>query len=155
MKSRLLSAILSICSALCVGAIAVITPSAHSQPDPTVPSVNVLKSLNLSDSQRQQIRTILEKDREERRNDFQELRTKEQELRTMMDGNSPKEALVQKFNQIQTLRRQNAQFRFEQMLAVREILTPSQRSQLSKAAAEANNQQRRQRRFSRPNNPEN
>jgi Spy/CpxP family protein refolding chaperone len=120
----------------------------------TTPSANILKSLNLSDTQRQQIKSILEKDRETRRSDQQELRTKEQELRTMMDSNDSKEALIQKFNQVQNLRRQNAQNRFEQMLSVREVLTPQQRSQLSKAANEANSNfsQPRQRRFARPNN---
>jgi len=158
MKSRFLASI-CICS-ISVGAIACgsILPTliqpAVSQPvdSPITPSVNILKSLNLTDNQRQQIKSILEKDRETRRSDQQELRTKEQELRTMMDSNASREVLIQKFNQIQNLRRQNAQTRFEQMLSVREVLTPSQRSQLSKAANEANSNFSPRRRFLRPSN---
>jgi periplasmic protein CpxP/Spy len=160
MKSRFFVSIY-ICSisAIAIGLISNLSISIQplaSQPmeTPITPSVNILKSLNLSDSQRQQIKSILEKDRETRRSDLQELRTKEQELRSMMDSNASKEVLIQKFNQVQNLRRQNAQTRFEQMLSVREVLTPQQRSQLSKAANEANSNfsQRRQRRFNQPNN---
>jgi len=138
-----------------IGAIAInLIPSlpANSQPavPPSSPPTNVLKSLNLSDVQKRQIQAILEKGKESRRASIQELRTRQQELRTMMDRNTPREVLTEKFNQIQNLRRQNEQKRFGQMLAMREVLTPQQRSQLSKAVRDArrNWRERRGRRFS-------
>ncbi len=163
MKSHFSSLLFaSISSSACsfIGAIAIgLIPTlpANSQTSdmlPTSPPANILKSLNLSDPQRQQIQAILQKDQKSRRSSFQELRAKEQELRTMMDGNVPRGTLIQKFNQIQTLRRQNEQRRFEQMLSIREVLTPQQRSQLSKAAKEANGnrRERRQRKFISPEN---
>jgi protein CpxP len=161
MKSRFLSSLLiPICgSAIATGLIGLISlipiQPATAQPlDGQVnpPPANVLKSLNLSDTQRQQIQAILAKDQDARRAAMQELRTQEQELRTMMDGNTSREALLQKFNQVQGLRRQNEQRRFEQMLAMREILTPQQRSQLSQAVRSSMRNFRGQRRFPRPEN---
>ena len=158
MKSRFLSSLgISIWMAICGSAIAIslitIQPATAQPIDGQVnPPANILKSLNLSDAQRQQIQAILAKDQEARRAAMQELRTQEQELRTMMDGNATREVLLQKFNQVQGLRRQNEQRRFEQMLAMREVLTPQQRSQLSQAVRSSTRNFRGQRRFPRPEN---
>jgi periplasmic protein CpxP/Spy len=152
MKSRFLSSI-------CIGIVAIsLMPfqSAYTQPldVPEPPPANIFKALNLSDTQKQQIQAILGRDRETQRAAVQELRAKEQELRAMMDGNATREALIQKFSQLQNLKRQNEQRRFDQMLSMREILTPQQRSELSKVAKDANSniRERRQRRFLRPDN---
>ncbi|AFY74025.1 hypothetical protein Syn7502_01999 [Synechococcus sp. PCC 7502] len=157
MKTKKSSFLSLICSGMCSGAIAIAmipTLPANSQiaDNPSPPPASVLKALNLSDSQKQQIESILQKGKESRRTAMEELREKERELRGMMDGTATREVLTQKFNQIQNLRRQNEQRRFEQMLAIREILTPQQRSQLSKAASEArgNWRERRERRFAKP-----
>lgn len=160
--AKIMKFLFSICvSAIAIGLISsqpfVTRVIAQPLDVPETPPANVLRALNLSDVQKQQIRSILEKDRETRRAVVQELRTKEQELRTMMDGNATREALMQKFSQIQNLRRQNEQRRFDQMLSMREILTPQQRTELSKVAKEANSnfRERRQRRFLRPDKSDN
>jgi periplasmic protein CpxP/Spy len=154
MKSRFLSPLwIAICgSAIAIGLITIQPVTSQPIDVPNPPPANILKSLNLSDTQRQQIQAIMAKDQEARRAVMQELRTQEQELRTMMDGNTTREALLQKFNQVQGLRRQNEQRRFEQMLAMREILTPQQRSQLSQAVRSSMRNFRGQRRFPRPEN---
>jgi len=155
MKSGFLSfSQLSLCA--CLGAIAIgfvpIHPASSQPLDGQInPPANILKSLNLSDTQRQQIQAILAKEQDVRRASIQELRAKEQELRTMMDGNATREALLQKFNQIQELRRQNEQRRFAQMLEIREVLTTQQRSQLSKAVKESVQNFHRKRRLSPDN----
>ncbi len=108
---------------------------------------NALRLLNLSDAQKLQIRAILTKDKEARRQELQELRTQEEELRTIIDGNASRDVLLQKFNQVQNLRRQVAQKRFEQTLEIREILTPQQRSQLSQVARESRKNRKDQQKF--------
>jgi len=154
MKSRFLSSICISISAIAIGLISFQPLSSQPIDVPETPPANILKALNLSDTQKQQIQAILGRDRETRRAAVQELRAKEQELRAMIDGNATREALTQKFSQVQSLRRQNEQRRFAQMLSMREILTPQQRSELSKVAKDANSnvRERRQRRFKRPDN---
>ncbi len=95
------------------------------------PPMQLLRQLNLTEAQKQQIKTIQERDRESRKSAIEQLRSGETELKNMLDGTSSNETIRAKFNQIQNLRQQNMKMHFEQMLAIREVLTVQQRSQLS------------------------
>ncbi len=91
----------------------------------------VLKELNLSNEQLQQIKTIRERNRTEIMSSRQKLRQLHQEMRDLMAGNTSSDQLRAKFNEMQSLRAQVAKLQFEQMLAMRDVLTPQQRTQLA------------------------
>jgi len=136
---------------LCGTAIAQEFSSPEGRPPRNAP-MQLLKQLNLTTAQKQQIKAIQERDKESRRSAMAQLRAGERELRNMLDGASSDDMIRQKFNQVQTLRQQNMKMHFEQMLAIREVLTPQQRSQLTQILKNAQGKIRE--RFQKPMPPE-
>ncbi len=110
---------------------AVITGSSQAQNVDKMPQQGqLLKQLNLTPAQMQQLQTIREKNKDAMRSNMQQMRQTQQELRTLMVGNANAEQLRTKFNEVQTLKQQTEKMRFESMLAMREILTPEQRTKI-------------------------
>lgn len=113
------------------------SPSFAEPPAPPPPSTlplesrRVIRELNLTDDQLLQIRNLRQKQQEESGPLRNQLRQKQEELQTMLAGNSSPEQLRTKHQEIDQLRRKMSQMQFEQALAIREILTPTQRQRLA------------------------
>ena len=95
-----------------------------------LPSGRMLKNLNLSPSQLQKLKEIRDRDRDKIRNLSQQVRQANRELRELLGSETSVDLIRNKHNQIQDQQRQVRNLHFERMLAMREVLTPQQRSQL-------------------------
>ncbi len=91
----------------------------------------VLEQLNLTPEQSQQIEAIHERFHSDNETLYQEMRTNHQEMRSLLASDASEEQLRQQHQNIQGLRQQLGNNRFETMLQVREILTPEQRTQMA------------------------
>ena len=91
----------------------------------------VLEQLNLTPEQSQQIEAIHERFHSDNETLFQQMRTNHQQLRSLLASDASEEQLRQQHQNIQGLRQQLGNNRFETMLQVREILTPEQRTQMA------------------------
>lgn len=105
----------------------------------------LLQQLNLSNDQLQQIKNIRSRNNSEIRSSRQRARQLQQEIQDLMSGTASSDLVRAKFNELQSARQQAAKLQFEQMLAMREVLTPQQRSQLAQLI-----KQRRETRRNRP-----
>lgn len=110
-------------------AVGITIPPIHAAPP--LESGRVLRQLNLSNQQLLEIRRI--------RNEYssriqplqEQMRQQVRELQQLLASNAPAQELRQKQAQISQLHQQLASLRFEQTLAIREVLTPAQRQQLA------------------------
>ncbi|NCJ06156.1 periplasmic heavy metal sensor [Synechococcales cyanobacterium C] len=94
------------------------------------------EALNLTSEQSQQIETIQAQAKEASEPQRQQMREAMTQLRSLMAGNASADQIRQQHQQIQSLRQQSANQRFETMLAIGEVLTPEQRSQLNEMQME-------------------
>ncbi len=104
----------------------------------------LLQELNLTPAQTQRLRAIRAQHQRSLAQRARSLRQAQQELQQLMAGAAPASQVRSKFRQVESLRQQIAQLRFESMLAIREVLTPEQRRRFAQSL-----QSRRQNR-SRP-----
>ncbi|MEG4634275.1 Spy/CpxP family protein refolding chaperone [Microcoleus sp. AR_TQ3_B6] len=95
--------------------------------------------LNLSADQKQKMQAISARYKDQISQRMQAVRQARQELATMMTGTATASQMREKHRQIIGLRQQLEEAQFESTLAMREVLTPEQRSQLAQMM-----QQRRQ-----------
>ena len=96
-----------------------------------MPSGRMLKQLNLSTEQLQKLKTIRERDLVRIRELAQQSRQAHKELRDLLAGTASSDTIRVKHNQVINLQQELQKQHFERMLAMREILTPQQRSQLN------------------------
>lgn len=87
--------------------------------------------LNLTPDQMQQMQAIRSRYQNQISQRAQALRQAESELQQLMASNADTNQIRTKHNQVQSLRQQLAQVRFESMLEMRQVLTPEQRRQLA------------------------
>ncbi|HAA28818.1 MAG TPA: Spy protein [Cyanobacteria bacterium UBA11369] len=87
--------------------------------------------LNLTPDQMQRMQAIRSRYQNQISQRTQALRQAETELQQLMASNVDSNQIRAKHNQVQSLRQQLAQVRFEIMLEMREVLTPEQRRQLA------------------------
>lgn len=90
-----------------------------------------LQQLELTPEQSQQIETIQEQSRTENETLWQEMQTNHEQMQSLLSSDASPEQLRQQHQQVQALRQQLGDNRFETMLEVREILTPEQRTQMA------------------------
>ncbi len=90
-----------------------------------------LQQLNLSQDQMQQIQAIRDRYKGQMEQRGQALRQAQQELGNLMAGTASSNDIRDKHRQVEQLRQQLAQMRFESMLEIRDVLSPDQRRQLS------------------------
>lgn len=90
-----------------------------------------MDKLNLSAEQRQQIQSIRDRNKDQFQQRQQALRQQMQELRDLMAGNGSTDQIRQKHQQIQSARQELDNLRFENMLAIRDVLTVDQRRQMA------------------------
>jgi Spy/CpxP family protein refolding chaperone len=95
--------------------------------------------LNLSADQKQKMQAVRDRYKDQISQRMQAVRQARQELATMMTGTANASEMREKHRQIIGLRQQLEEVQFESTLAMREVLTPEQRSQLAQMM-----QQRRQ-----------
>jgi Spy/CpxP family protein refolding chaperone len=95
-----------------------------------MPSGRMLKQLNLSTEQLQKLKTIRERDLVRIRELAQQSRQANKELRDLLAGSASSDTIRSKHDQVLNLQQELQKQHFERMLAMREILTPQQRSQL-------------------------
>jgi len=96
-----------------------------------MPSGKVLKQLNLSTEQLQKLKAIRDRDLARIRELTQQSRQANKELRDLLSGTESSDVIRTKHNQVLALQQELRSKHFERMLAMREILTPQQRSQLN------------------------
>ena len=88
--------------------------------------------LNLSAEQKQKMQGVRDRYKEQVSQRMQAVRQARQELETMMSGTTANVSQIRdKHRQIMGLTQQLQELRFENTLAMREVLTPEQRTQLS------------------------
>jgi Spy/CpxP family protein refolding chaperone len=90
-----------------------------------------LQKLNLSAEQRQKISEIRQKYDPRRSQLSETLKTARQELRTMMNGNTPSGELRAKHQEVMKLSDELRNLQFESMLEIRQVLTPEQLGQMA------------------------
>ena len=95
-----------------------------------MPSGRMLKQLNLSTEQLQKLKTVRDRDLARMRELSQQARQANMELRDLLAGSESIDVVRAKHNQALNLQQELRKQHFERMLAMREILTPQQRSQL-------------------------
>ncbi|PZV10891.1 MAG: hypothetical protein DCF20_20595 [Pseudanabaena sp.] len=95
-----------------------------------LPSGRMLKQLNLSTEQLQKIKAIRDRDLAQIRELAQQSRQANKELRDLLAGSESSDVIRAKHIQVLNLQQELRKQHFERMLAMREILTPEQRSQL-------------------------
>lgn len=96
-----------------------------------MPSGRVLKQLNLSTEQLQKLKTIRDRDLARIRELSQQSQQANKELRDLLAGTENSDVIRTKHTQVLALQQELQSKHFERMLAMREILTPQQRSQLN------------------------
>lgn len=98
---------------------------------PDMPSGKILKQLNLSPEQLQKLKAIRDRDLGRIRELAQQSRQANKELRDLLAGTEGKDMIRAKHTQVLNLQQELQKQHFERMLAMREILTPQQRSQFN------------------------
>jgi Spy/CpxP family protein refolding chaperone len=91
----------------------------------------LMESLNLNEQQKQELNAIRQKYQGKMDKLNTELRTRQDELRTLMGGNASDNDIRAKHNQVVSLRQQLGELRFDSMLESRKVLTPDQRQQFA------------------------
>ncbi|MBE9174145.1 Spy/CpxP family protein refolding chaperone [Synechocystis salina LEGE 06155] len=106
-----------------------------------------MQSLNLTDSQKQQLEAIRQKYQGQMQSLSEQLRTSQNELRTLMAGNGSDSQIRAKHSQVANLRQQLGELRFNSMLESRQVLTPEQRQKFSELMQERRNSRQGRRRI--------
>ena len=91
----------------------------------------LLQQIDLNSEQTQQIEAIQEQFRSENEALWQEMQDNRQQMETLLSSDTSNEELRQQYQQLQSLRQQLSDNRFENMLQIRDVLTPEQRSELA------------------------
>ena len=90
-----------------------------------------LEQLNLSPEQVKKIEEIRNQHDSKIKLKSQELRQAHEQLRELMTEDASTNAIRQQHSQVNRLRQEMGELRFERMLAIREVLEPEQRQQLT------------------------
>jgi periplasmic protein CpxP/Spy len=91
---------------------------------------NLAKELSLSPDQIQRLQKLRESAQNQTKERRQTLQKSRQELAQLIQGSASSDQIRQKRQQVQSLQREVGDINFEQTLAIREILTPEQRTKL-------------------------
>jgi Spy/CpxP family protein refolding chaperone len=106
-----------------------------------------LEQLNLTEQQQQEIQAIRDRYQTQMQASRDQMRQNMERMSQMMGGNTSDNDLRNQHNQILQARQEIGQMQFEQMLAIRNVLTPEQRQQFAQSM-----QQRRENRENRQGN---
>ena len=115
------------------------------EPQPGEPSLDLLTELELSDEQLLEIISLRRNARANWREQHEPLRQAQQQLEEMLAGTAPVEEVRSQFKRVQELRQQIATEQFENLIAIREVLEPEQRSLLRERMGQRRNRWRSRR----------
>jgi Spy/CpxP family protein refolding chaperone len=87
--------------------------------------------LNLSSAQQQELQTIYSQYKDQISQRKQAVRQVNRELRDLMVSTASNDEIRAKYQEVQALRQQLEAARFESLLAMRDVLTPAQRSRFA------------------------
>lgn len=90
-----------------------------------------IQQLNLTPEQQQDIEGIRDRYQNQMTQRREQMQQAMSELRQMMSANASDRDLRSKHNDIMQMRQEMGEMRFEQMLAIRKVLTPEQREQFA------------------------
>jgi periplasmic protein CpxP/Spy len=93
--------------------------------------IELIQALNLTPEQQKQLEIAFNRNKEPIKQNQQALEQTALELQALIEGTATSNQLRQKHNQLQQLRQQLENINFENMLIIREALTPEQRRKLS------------------------
>ena len=91
----------------------------------------LIQELNLTPEQTQQIQAIQNQYQDQISQRRQAVRQARQELLALLAGTASESQVRQKYRQVETLKQQVSDLRFDSTLAMREVLTPEQRRQFA------------------------
>ena len=103
----------------------------------------VFQQLDLTSEQSQKIRDLRQQRRQAKQDLRQQRQAAHEQMRTLMAGNASDSELRQQYQQIQRLRQQMADQRFETMLQIRAELTPEQRAKMAQLKPQFGHHRRR------------
>jgi Spy/CpxP family protein refolding chaperone len=117
------------------GAIAIANPISQFSPPvaqapaelPRMGKGGWLRDLDLTPDQIEQIRQIRSQRKDQLSRQRQAMRQAMQELRQLMAGDASADQIRQKYDEVKSLRLKVADAQFDNLLAIREVLTPEQR----------------------------
>ena len=89
----------------------------------------IFEQLNLTKVQTDKVMAIRNQNQQEIRQSLQELLNAQEEFNTMISGSETENQLRQKHDQVLRLRKKLAELRFNNILKIREVLTPKQLQQ--------------------------
>lgn len=95
-------------------------------------NTGLVQELKLTSAQMEQIKGIRNKYKEPISQRLKTQRQREQELRNLMTSSAPESQIRAKFQQLQAVRQELNSLRFESQLAMRQVLTPDQRSKVTR-----------------------
>jgi len=154
-STSLLTILFSLCLGSSITLAAPVSSSLSAQPELMAQSRNrlmqkgegpeaLMKQLNLSSQQQQQLKAIRQKNQGQMKQLHDQLRKNQEELKEMMDGTAPASTLTAKHDQVMDLRQQLEKLRFQSMLESREVLNPEQRKQFGQLINQRRAQMRNQ-----------
>jgi Spy/CpxP family protein refolding chaperone len=108
-----------------------IAQNTEEQRRPDRGKARLIQELNLTPEQTQQIQAIQNQYQDQISQRRQAVRQARQELLDLMAGTASEAQVREKYRQVETLKQQASQTRFDSMLAMREVLTPEQRRQFA------------------------
>jgi periplasmic protein CpxP/Spy len=94
------------------------------------------EQLNLSADQKAQIKQIRDQAKSDSQSLRQQMRTAFEKQQSLMAGNASDDQIRQQHREVQALRQQAADRRFDTMLKIRQILTPEQRAKAAQMRKE-------------------
>ena len=89
------------------------------------------QDLNLTSEQTQQMQAIRDRYQDQISQRKQGVRQAQQELLDLMAGTASESQIREKYRQVETLKQQVSDIKFDSRLAMREVLTPEQRRQFA------------------------
>lgn len=96
----------------------------------------LIQELDLTAEQAQEVREIQERSQAENEALYQQIPTLKQELQSLWASEADSQQIQQQQQQLQAIRQQIGQNRWEDLLEIRELLTPEQRSQMAELMAQ-------------------
>lgn len=105
----------------------------------------LLNKLNLSSEQSTQIEAIHDRLRQENETLYEQVKIQKEAMQQLFASNASDSELLQQRQEIQNLKQELKDNRFEGMLEIREILTLEQRAQMSELMQERHNQRKERR----------
>jgi periplasmic protein CpxP/Spy len=91
----------------------------------------LFQSLNLNPDQRQKLKSVQQKYQGQIREQQRNVQQARQTMQKMLGSNTPSATVLAKFQDVQQMQQSLGQLRFKSLLAMREVLTPTQRQELA------------------------